>query len=346
MTIFTRERGKLDAVAKGVRRMRSHLAGRLELANECAFLMHRGRTLEVIVSAETISAPWPTLVEPERYAVVSLMAETVDAFCEPDLALPEVYDLLAGGIGTIAACADPLGLLPRVSLRLLDLLGLAPPLDRCVHCGGALASGSAWLDAEAGGFIDEACRERWRDLAELTPKDLVNLRALAVPKGGEAAALHAPPPAQGRRVSRRPRGVIMALDVGSKRIGIAVSDPSATFALPVATIERTNRREDLARIQELVDSYGIAELVVGDPLTLAGDRGIAAREMDAFVEKLREVFPGTIHRVDERLTTAQATKSLIAADVSRQKRWTIVDRMAAALILEAFLARRRNEPIA
>jgi putative Holliday junction resolvase len=138
--------------------------------------------------------------------------------------------------------------------------------------------------------------------------------------------------------------VIMALDVGSKRIGIAVSDPSATFALPVATIDRTNRRDDLMRIKELADSYGIAELVVGDPLTLAGDRGIAAREMDAFVEKLREVFPGTIHRVDERLTTAQATKSLIAADVSRQKRRTIVDRMAAALILESFLARRRNEP--
>jgi len=138
----------------------------------------------------------------------------------------------------------------------------------------------------------------------------------------------------------------MALDVGSKRIGIAVSDPSATFALPVATIERTNWREDLARIKELTESYGIAELVVGDPLTLAGDRGIAAREMDAFVERLREVFPGTIHRVDERLTTAQATKSLIAADVSRQKRRTIVDRMAAALILESFLARRRNEPVA
>jgi putative Holliday junction resolvase len=138
----------------------------------------------------------------------------------------------------------------------------------------------------------------------------------------------------------------MALDVGSKRIGVAVSDPSATFALPIATIDRTNRRDDLARIAELVDSYGVAELVVGDPLTLAGDRGISAREMDAFVEKLRGVFAGTIHRVDERLTTAQATKSLIAANVSRQKRRTIVDRMAAALILESFLARRRNGPSA
>jgi putative Holliday junction resolvase len=136
----------------------------------------------------------------------------------------------------------------------------------------------------------------------------------------------------------------MALDVGSKRIGVAVSDPSASFALPVATIERTNRQSDLAAIGELVESYGVRELVVGDPLTLAGDRGIAAREMDAFVERLREVFAGTIHRMDERLTTAQATKSLIAADVSRRKRRTVVDRMAAALILESFLARRRNQP--
>ena len=70
----------------------------------------------------------------------------------------------------------------------------------------------------------------------------------------------------------------MALDVGSKRIGIAVSDPSATFALPVATIERTNRRDDLARMHEIVESYGVDELVVGDPMTLAGERGIAARE--------------------------------------------------------------------
>ncbi len=135
----------------------------------------------------------------------------------------------------------------------------------------------------------------------------------------------------------------MALDVGSKRIGIAVSDPSASFALPVATLERTNRRDDLARLHELVESYGVKELVVGDPVTLAGERGIAAREMDAFVEALQAVFSGTIHRVDERLTTAQATKSLIAADVSRRKRREVVDRMAAALILETFLARRRNQ---
>ncbi|HEY2474909.1 MAG TPA: Holliday junction resolvase RuvX [Candidatus Cybelea sp.] len=134
----------------------------------------------------------------------------------------------------------------------------------------------------------------------------------------------------------------MALDVGSKRIGVAVSDPSATFALPVATLERTNKKKDLEAIEALIASYQVDELVVGDPLTLTGERGPAAAQMDDFVETLRGVFSGTIHRMDERLTTAQATKSLIAADISRRKRRAVVDRMAAALILDAFLARRRR----
>jgi putative holliday junction resolvase len=134
----------------------------------------------------------------------------------------------------------------------------------------------------------------------------------------------------------------MALDVGSKRIGVAVADPSGTYALPVATIERRNKRDDLASIREYLDSYGVSELIVGDPLTLSGERGLAAQTIDAFVESLRVVFTGPIHRVDERLTTAQATKGLIAADVSRKKRRAVVDRMAAALILESFLTRRRS----
>jgi putative Holliday junction resolvase len=136
--------------------------------------------------------------------------------------------------------------------------------------------------------------------------------------------------------------MIMALDVGSKRIGVAVADPTHTFALPVATIERSNLRADLNQIAELCESYLVKELVVGDPVSLSGERGIAAQKMDAFVEQLREVFPGTIHRVDERMTTAQVTKTLIAADVSRKKRKGVVDKMAAALILETFIARRRN----
>ncbi|MBV8373949.1 MAG: Holliday junction resolvase RuvX, partial [Candidatus Eremiobacteraeota bacterium] len=98
-----------------------------------------------------------------------------------------------------------------------------------------------------------------------------------------------------------------------------------------------------AQIRDYIERYAVSEVVVGDPLTLSGQRGPAADAIDRFVEKLRMHFGGSIHRVDERMTTAQATKSLIAADVSRKKRKTVVDAMAAALILETFLARRRNE---
>ena len=136
--------------------------------------------------------------------------------------------------------------------------------------------------------------------------------------------------------------MIMALDVGSKRIGVAVADPGASFALPVTVIERTNLRADLDRVVALAQEYAADELVVGDPITLAGQRGIAAEGIDRFVEHLARAYGGTIVRVDERMTTAQATKSLIAADVSRSKRKTVVDKLAAALILETYLARRRN----
>lgn len=135
---------------------------------------------------------------------------------------------------------------------------------------------------------------------------------------------------------------LLALDVGSKRIGVAVADPTGTFALPLTVIERTNLRADLQRISTLTSEYGASEMVIGYPMTLAGTAGPAAEKMDRFIEQLARVFPGTIHRVDERLTTAQATKTLISADVSRAKRKTVVDKMAAALILESFLARRRS----
>jgi putative Holliday junction resolvase len=135
---------------------------------------------------------------------------------------------------------------------------------------------------------------------------------------------------------------LLALDVGSKRIGVAVADPTGSFALPVTVIDRTNLKADLARISQLAAEYNADEMVVGDPVTLSGQRGPAAEKIDRFVEQLARVFSGHIHRVDERMTTAQATKSLIAADVSRSKRKSVVDKMAAALILETYLARRRS----
>jgi len=222
-TLFTSERGKLDAVAKGVRRPRSHLAGRLEFGNECLFGMHRGRSLDVIVSADIAHSSWERLVQPERYAVASLVAELIDAFCEPDLAMPEAYALLSNVFDAIAAADDPRTLLPRFSLRLLDVLGLAPPASTCVRCSSPLGD-RAWLDAQAGGLIDEACRERWRDLPEFDEADIANFRALAAPKGAPAAALRARPNVAraieellSHHLGRRPKAVAHLSEIGNLR---------------------------------------------------------------------------------------------------------------------------------
>lgn len=135
---------------------------------------------------------------------------------------------------------------------------------------------------------------------------------------------------------------VLALDVGSKRIGVAVADPGASFALPLTVVQRTNLKADLDAVCGLAAEYGASEIIVGYPVTLAGERGPAVEKMDRFIEQLQRVFDGPIHRVDERLTTAQATKSLLAADVRRERRKAVVDKMAAALILDTYLARSRN----
>jgi putative Holliday junction resolvase len=136
-------------------------------------------------------------------------------------------------------------------------------------------------------------------------------------------------------------GGVIALDVGSRRIGVAVSDPLGTFAFPHAVIDRTNVRDDIAAVVAIARERGAATIVVGDPLTMAGTRGIASDGIDAFVAHLARAFDGRIERIDERLTTAAVQKSLIGADVSRAKRKTVVDKLAAAMILETYLARRR-----
>lgn len=189
VTLFTLESGKLDAVAKGVRRARSHLSGRLEFGNECDFQMHRGRSLDVIVSADIVKAQW--LVEPERFATAQLVAELIDAFCEPDLALPDVYALLSGMLAALAVSDTPRALVPRFQLRLLAALGIDPPVDACIRCGLAFDDDAAYVDSEMGGFACSKCHQRWRDAIELDAADLTNLQQLAMRKGERGATLHA-----------------------------------------------------------------------------------------------------------------------------------------------------------
>lgn len=131
---------------------------------------------------------------------------------------------------------------------------------------------------------------------------------------------------------------VLGLDVGERRIGVAVGEGS--FAFPHSTIERTNVRDDVGKIVAIARERGAQTIVVGDPLTLTGQRALASEKIDAFVVHLARAFEGTIERVDERLTTAAAQRSLIAADVSRAKRKKVIDQLAAVGILETWLARR------
>ena len=193
-TLLTRERGKVDAVAKGVRRPRSAVAGRLEPLAEVRVALHRGRSLDVITEVRTIASYWSGLVRPDALATASLFAETIDLFCEPELALPEIYALLGAAIAAVAASDAPAGLVPRFQLRLLHALGLAPADDACVRCGSGFTNPStssgqvrAWLDLEAGGLGCERCYGARGDAHALDAADVANFRALGAERGSGAA---------------------------------------------------------------------------------------------------------------------------------------------------------------
>ena len=183
-TVFSTVSGKLDAVGKGVRRPRSAVGGQLQFLTEVRLTCHRGRNLDIITSAQTLRTYWQGLVEPATFAAASVFAEIVDAFCEPDLALPDVYELLANAIGALVASTDPASLVPRFELRLLSSLGLAPPDDACIRCMAPFNEHGAWLDVEAGGLSCEPCGGARGEANHLLASDVANFRAIGAARGG------------------------------------------------------------------------------------------------------------------------------------------------------------------
>ena len=132
---------------------------------------------------------------------------------------------------------------------------------------------------------------------------------------------------------------ILALDVGDKRIGIAISDELGISAQPLATLERREGfKADLNDIAKIVEEYGVSKVVVGMPMNMDGSEGEQAAKAREFAERLRRRVRIPVDTWDERLTTAQAERTLIAGDRSRAKRKEVVDQLAAALILENYLA--------
>ncbi len=133
----------------------------------------------------------------------------------------------------------------------------------------------------------------------------------------------------------------LALDVGSKRIGVAVSDELGLTAQPVLTLERKrNPRDDLRSLARLARRYGVAGIVVGNPLHLSGEQSPRAAKTQAFAAELGELTGLPIHLWDERLTTEEAHQILYEAGHTRQEHRRVVDQVAAVLILQSFLEDR------
>jgi len=130
---------------------------------------------------------------------------------------------------------------------------------------------------------------------------------------------------------------VLGLDPGSKRVGVALSDELGMIAQPLEYIPAEPYEEFVTALLKLIAERGVESIIVGMPRNMDGSYGPAAEKSKALVEKLRERTEVPIRTWDERLTTAQANRVLIAGNVSRKKRKEKVDKMAAAILLQSYL---------
>ena len=135
---------------------------------------------------------------------------------------------------------------------------------------------------------------------------------------------------------------LLGLDVGTKTVGLALSDVSRFIATPYDTIKRTKFTEDAKAIAKIVEEQGVGALVIGLPINLDGTEGPRAQSTRAFARNLAAHVVKPIVFWDERLSTAAVQRQLIEADVTRKRRAELVDRMAAAYILQGALDRLRR----
>jgi putative holliday junction resolvase len=137
-------------------------------------------------------------------------------------------------------------------------------------------------------------------------------------------------------------GRVLALDVGERRIGVALSDSTRVLAAPLTTLRATPRARVLAEIAELVRQNEVAAVVVGLPLTLNGEIGPQAQVVQAFAEDLRQQLAVPIHLFDERLTTVAAERMMIDLGMKPEQRKARIDQVAASIILQDFLDANRE----
>ncbi len=135
---------------------------------------------------------------------------------------------------------------------------------------------------------------------------------------------------------------ILAVDYGSRRIGLAVTDELGITAQGLPTLHRTNGRNDFQHLRRLLKQYAVAEIVIGLPLRMSGEAGTQSEKVQEFAEDLRGRFKLPVHLMDERLTSVEANRVLDEAEVGGRQRKGVVDQLAAVLILQAFLELRKS----
>lgn len=140
-----------------------------------------------------------------------------------------------------------------------------------------------------------------------------------------------------------PTGRIMGLDLGTKTIGVAISDGMRYSATPLETIKRTKFTQDAIRLEELVAQNAIAAIILGLPLNMDGSEGPRVQSTRAFARSLAQRISLPIAFWDERLSTSAVTRMMIDADLRRDRRAEIVDKLAASYILQGALDRLRRQ---
>src|SRR4030066_1338439 len=133
---------------------------------------------------------------------------------------------------------------------------------------------------------------------------------------------------------------ILALDVGDKRIGVAISDELEIAAHSLTTLHRIDHSSVFVTIKEIIEEYNVEEIVVGMPFMMNGTMGIQGEKVSRFVDELKNEVTVPLRFMDERLSTRFVEKVLIDADVSRKKRGKVIDKLAAVVILQDYLSIR------
>lgn len=158
LTLYTRQQGKLRAVAKGIRRPQSKLAPHLELFTQSRLMLAKGRDLDIITGAEMIDPHWALRTDLEAFGHASYLAELLNQFTEDRAENNAVFDLIAASLGVLAEGVNPFAVTRHFELGLASLLGFRPELYRCVRCENEITAVPNALSYRLGGMICPDCR--------------------------------------------------------------------------------------------------------------------------------------------------------------------------------------------